>query len=61
MRESSSAGFRKIAKFIFGGNSPAGAAGASSKGENIAMTSPVRMEIQGTDSSSSGSSKIAMT
>lgn len=48
-QEASSAGFRKIARFIFGGNTAAGAAGAagggSSGGEAVAMTSPVRQEL----------------
>eukprot|EP00878_Enallax_costatus_P014862 GHUV01015557.1.p1 GENE.GHUV01015557.1~~GHUV01015557.1.p1 ORF type:complete len:191 (+),score=60.85 GHUV01015557.1:456-1028(+) len=57
MREASSAGFKKIANFIFGNNSPAnGAAGSS---EKIAMTSPVRMEIEG--SKKSDKEVIAMT
>jgi hypothetical protein len=58
MREASSAGFRKIANFIFGNNTPAGAA-AGSKGEAIAMTSPVRMEVAAADSRDGD--KIAMT
>lgn len=59
MREASSAGFRKIANFIFGNNKPAGAASGSSKGEAIAMTSPVRMEIQ--DEGKIKGEAIAMT
>lgn len=55
------------AGFIFGGNKPAGSSSISSgdsssdsqKGEAIAMTSPVRMEIQ--DSSKRDGAKIAMT
>jgi hypothetical protein len=73
MRESSSAGFRKIANFIFGNNSAAANApsGSGKQGEAIAMTSPVRMQLQGatagaaaptsSGSGSTGGSKIAMT
>jgi hypothetical protein len=65
MREASSVGFRKIANFIFGNNTPAGAAAGAAaaagggKGESIAMTSPVRMELQAADSRAGD--KIAMT
>lgn len=59
MRQASSAGFRKIANYIFGNNSPAGAAAGSS--EKIAMTSPVRMEIEGSNKQSSDKEVIAMT
>jgi hypothetical protein len=66
MKQAGSAGFRAIAGYIFGGNTRAGGASSSGKGESIAMTSPVRMEIQsGSASSSSSSGKkgesIAMT
>lgn len=54
------------AGFIFGGNKPAGSSSSSGtsdsdsqKGEAIAMTSPVRMEIQ--DSNKRDGAKIAMT
>lgn len=65
MRQASSAGFRKIANFIFGNNSRvvpasggAGAAAAAAQGsEKIAMTSPVVMDF----AASSSSEKIAMT
>lgn len=41
-QEASSGGFRKIAKFIFGGNTKSeGGAGS----ESVAMTSPVRQEL----------------
>ncbi|KAI8468954.1 MAG: SOUL hem-binding protein [Monoraphidium minutum] len=42
MREASSSGFRKIARFIFGGNTKAGGGGG---GESVSMTSPVRQEL----------------
>lgn len=51
MREASSNGFRKIAKFIFGGNTKAEGSGS----EPVAMTSPVRQELMGP------SEPIAMT
>jgi len=58
MKEASSDGFRAIAGFIFGKNSPVGAEeGAGS--EKIAMTSPVRMEMS--DKDSKDGEKIAMT
>eukprot|EP00879_Flechtneria_rotunda_P000495 GHRR01000599.1.p1 GENE.GHRR01000599.1~~GHRR01000599.1.p1 ORF type:complete len:254 (+),score=79.68 GHRR01000599.1:198-959(+) len=59
MRQASSEGFKKIANFIFGNNTPAGAEQGSSS-EKIAMTSPVRMEIEGSKKLNS-SEKIAMT
>lgn len=43
-----------------GNNKPAGAASGSGKGEAIAMTSPVRMEIQEEGKKKKGES-IAMT
>jgi hypothetical protein len=68
MREASSQGFRKIARFIFGGNTAAAAAAAAaSSSEPIAMTSPVRQElVAGGDAAAGGTSKgrsepIAMT
>jgi hypothetical protein len=42
LQEASSGGFRKIARFIFGGNTRPDGAGA---GEAVAMTSPVRQEL----------------
>mmetsp|Transcript_26434 Transcript_26434/g.57665 ORF Transcript_26434/g.57665 Transcript_26434/m.57665 type:complete len:258 (+) Transcript_26434:93-866(+) len=66
MREAMSAGFRQVARFIFGDNRPPGCSdqAATSKrkgdGEHIAMTAPVRVELSGTASSGPGSS-IAMT
>eukprot|EP00882_Tetradesmus_deserticola_P003204 GHRQ01003397.1.p1 GENE.GHRQ01003397.1~~GHRQ01003397.1.p1 ORF type:complete len:250 (+),score=104.41 GHRQ01003397.1:109-858(+) len=57
MRQASSSGFRKIANFIFGNNKAAGQGS-----EKIAMTSPVRMEIEGSSNKQQGSSEaIAMT
>ncbi|GBF93060.1 hypothetical protein Rsub_05671 [Raphidocelis subcapitata] len=41
MRETSSQGFRKIARFIFGANTAAGGGGSQA----VAMTSPVREEL----------------
>eukprot|EP00877_Chromochloris_zofingiensis_P009120 jgi/Chrzof1/4461/Cz14g14040.t1 len=52
MRAASSKGFRAIANYIFGNNIATG----STSAENIAMTSPVRMEMN-----NKGSEKIAMT
>jgi hypothetical protein len=61
MRQASSAGFRKIANFIFGNNTPAAAAdGDGTSSEKIAMTSPVRMEIEGSKQRSD-KEVIAMT
>ncbi|WIA14919.1 hypothetical protein OEZ85_001632 [Tetradesmus obliquus] len=56
MRQASSSGFRKIANFIFGNNTAAGQGS-----EKIAMTSPVRMEIEGSKKKQGSSQAIAMT
>jgi hypothetical protein len=53
-RDASSKGFRKIAGFIFGKNT---AVGKDTK-QTVAMTSPVRMELQ---SDKASSEKISMT
>lgn len=53
LRESMGEGFKKVAKFIFGGNK---AAQNNTKSESIAMTAPVRMSMP-----EGQSTKIAMT
>lgn len=65
MKEALSEGFRRVAGYIFGKNTPKPSSSKGGSSEKIAMTSPVVTEMVGRGSSSSNgdssSEKIAMT